>query len=252
MRTAKKLLIGVELAAGLFIPSNWRTLYVALRSRKSQPVQECPICHYKGRFDAGGVLIPRMNASCPRCHSMERNRLLMLAIERGRFSFKAKSILHFAPEPAVQRMIGASAPSAYLTADIDPGKAMRCINIEDMDLPSSSFEIVICSHILEHVDHRKALSEIFRVLQPGGLAIIMFPIVEAWEETYEDPQYWNTPEERTAHFGQDDHLKFFGRDVHDAIRNSGFLLERFVAGGADSARYALIRGETVFLASKPG
>ena len=251
MNVVKKLSLGMELVAGLAVPGNWRTLYFALRARKMQPVQECPICGYKGRFDTGGILMPRTNASCPGCSAMERNRLLKLAIQRGKFTFKGKTILHFAPEPAVKRMISEAGPAEYLTADLDPKKAMRSINIENIDLPDASFDTVICSHILEHVDHHKALAEIYRVLLPGGLAIFMFPIVEAWAETYEDPRYRHTAEDRTAHFGQDDHIKFFGRDVHDAIRNAGYTLELFIAGGADSARYALMRGETVFLATKP-
>jgi SAM-dependent methyltransferase len=251
MKVGQKLALGVELAAGFAAPANWRTLYFALRARKMQPPQECPICGYKGRFDAGGILVPRMNATCPRCHAMERNRLLKLAVQRGKLDFKGRTILHFAPEPAVLRMIKEAGPAEYLTADLDPAKAMRSINIEKIDLADASFDTVICSHILEHVDHHKALAEIFRVLQPGGLAVFLFPIVDAWDETYEDPQYRHTAEDRTAHFGQDDHIKFFGRDVLDSIRDAGFALELFIAGGADSARYALMRGETVFLATKP-
>lgn len=251
MRVGKKLELGLELAAGLADPGNWRTLIFALRARKMLAEQECPICGYKGRFDTGGILPPRMNASCPGCSAMERNRLLQLAIQRGKLTFAGKTILHFAPEPAVQRMIAAAGPADYLTADLDPTKAMRSINIEKIDLPDQSYDTVICSHILEHVDHHKALAEIFRVLKPNGLAIFMFPIIEAWDKTYEDPQFRNTPEQRTMHFGQDDHIKYFGRDVHDDIRRAGYDLELFIAEGADSARYALMRGETIFLASKP-
>src|SRR3546814_6708255 len=90
----------------------------------------------------------------------------------------------------------------------------------------------------------------YRVLSPGGFAVLMFPIIEAWTETYEDPRYQGTPEDRIAHYAQDDHIKYFGRDVRDHIRAAGFGLDEFVAEGPDSARYALMRGKTTFVAQK--
>src|SRR3546814_2760301 len=69
----------------------------------------------------------------------------------------------------------------------------------------------------------------YRVLSPGGFAVLMFPIIEAWTETYEDPRYQGTPEDRIAHYAQDDHIKYFGRDVRDHIRAAGFGLDEFVA-----------------------
>src|SRR3546814_5238814 len=83
MKASTAIKMGLELAIGLANPKNWRTFYIALRSRKMQPKGECPVCGFQGRFDAGGVLIPRMNAICPQCKSWERNRLLKLAIDRG-------------------------------------------------------------------------------------------------------------------------------------------------------------------------
>src|SRR3546814_15393670 len=90
----------------------------------------------------------------------------------------------------------------------------------------------------------------YRVLSPGGFAVLMFPIIEAWTETYEDPRYQGTPEDRIAHYAQDDHIKYFGRDVRDHLREAGFGLDEFVADGPESARSALMRGETMFLAQK--
>ncbi len=250
MKVSTAMKMGLELAIGLTNPKNWRTFYIALRSRKMQPDAECPICGYQGQFDAGGLLSMRMGAICPRCKSWERNRLLKLAIERGVVSFEDKRILHFAPEIAVRRFIDQSPYTNYTSADLDPLKAMRQVNIEAMNLDDDSFDVVICSHVLEHVDHHKALAEIYRVLNPGGFAVLMFPIVQAWAGTYEDPRYQGSAKDRIAHYGQDDHIKYFGRDVRDHILAVGFELDEFIADGPDSARYALMRGETVFLARK--
>src|SRR3546814_17962039 len=84
----------------------------------------------------------------------------------------------------------------------------------------------------------------YRVLSPGGFAVLMFPIIEAWTETYEDPRYQGTPEDRIAHYAQDDPIKYFGRDVRDHIRAAGFGLDEFVADAPDSARCAFMRGDT--------
>src|SRR3546814_12643209 len=110
------------------------------------------------------------------------------------------------------------------------------VNIEAMNLDDESFDVIICSHVLEHVDHRKALREMYRVLSPGGFAVLMFPIIEAWTETYEDPRYQGTPEDRIAHYAQDDHITYFGRDVRDHIRAAGFGLDEFVELGGASCR----------------
>jgi len=250
MKASAAIKMGAELAAGLANPKNWRTFHVALQSRKMQPKGECPICGYKGPFEAGGILMPRMNAVCPQCKSWERNRLLRLAIGRGAVSFEGKRILHFAPEGAVKRFVDQSSYADYTSADIEPGRAMRQVDIEAMNLEDGAFDVVLCSHVLEHVDHRKALAEMYRVLAPGGFAVLMFPIIEAWAKTYEDPRYQGTPEDRIAHYAQDNHIKYFGRDIRDHIRTAGFDLEEFAADGPDSARYALMRGETIFLARK--
>src|SRR3546814_15053138 len=91
-------------------------------------------------------------------------------------------VLHFAPEVAVRRFVDQSSFADYTSADLDPSKAMCRVNIEAMNLDDESFDVIICSHVLEHVDHRKALREMYRVLSPGGFAVLMFPIIEAWTE----------------------------------------------------------------------
>ena len=78
----------------------------------------------------------------------------------------------------------------------------------------------------------------------------MFPIVEGWDRTYEDPAH-ASPAARTVYFGQYDHVRMFGRDVRDRIRNAGFSLSEFTAVEPEVARYGLVRGEKLFIATKP-
>ena len=211
------------------------------------PEGECSCCGFKGRFRPFGAL---PGVHCPSCRSLPRQRLLALALQDGFVDFAGKRILHFAPEPSVVRLVESQSPADYIRADLNAAKAARVLNIEGIDLPDASLDVVIASHILEHVDDRKALAEIYRVLAPGGKLVAMVPIVEGWSQTYEDPTK-TTESERTIHFAQYDHVRYYGADFRDRIREAGFRLDEYTAGGAESVRYRLQRGEKVFLGTKP-
>lgn len=209
---------------------------------------ECACCGQHARFRSTG-LPPRLNALCPNCGSFERHRLLRLFLDRNSQLFDGSSILHFAPEKAVRQIIEPSA-AKYVACDIDPGKDVIRIDIENIDLPSEAFDLVICLHVLEHVDDAAALGEIYRVLKPGGTALLMFPIIEGWDHTLEIPAV-TTAAERLRYFGQEDHVRYFGRDVRDRIKAAGFDLNEFTAEEPDVSRYGLLRGEKIFVAKRP-
>jgi SAM-dependent methyltransferase len=99
------------------------------------------------------------------------------------------------------------------------------------------------------VDDRKALAEIHRILKPGGVALIMLPVIEGWAATYENPLVTGA-EDRKRHYGQSDHVRYYGADVRDRICAAGFGLEEFTAEGEDVLIYALARGEKVFVATR--
>jgi hypothetical protein len=103
---------------------------------------------------------------------------------------------------------------------------------------------------LEHVDDKRALSELFRILEAGGIVVLMFPIVEGWDRTYENPAV-NGPANRLLHFGQEDHVRYFGRDVRARIQAAGFTLEEFTAEEPLVHLHGLVRGEKVFVARRP-
>ncbi len=225
-------------------------LVKSLRAYVNQADAECPCCGYRGQFRTHGYTA-RLGVACPRCGSVDRHRLIKLAALDGFFDLSGKRVLHFAPEKAVTDLVQGFGPGDYRTADISPGRADMVLDIEAMDLPDDSTDVVIASHILEHVDDRTALSEIRRILAPSGQLIAMVPLIEGWSSSYEDPAR-SSPEERAAHFGQPDHVRFYGADFRDRIRQAGFTLDEYTAGGAESVRYRLNRGEKVFLATKRG
>jgi SAM-dependent methyltransferase len=158
-------------------------------------------------------------------------------------------VLHFAPEKGLASLLKARVGS-YQSADVAPGRGDLVRNIEAIEEPEASFDCVVCSHVLEHVDDRKALGEVYRVLKRGGVALIMLPVIEGWSRTYENAAAV-TPEDRMRHYGQSDHVRYYGADVRDRIRAVGFRLDEFTAEGEDVLTYGLSRGEKVFIATKP-
>lgn len=211
------------------------------------PVLHCPLCKEDHRFLTAG-LPPRLNATCPTCGSLERHRLMGLYLERWPELIRGKAILHFAPEAAITRLVSQYSPGKYLTADLEPGRGDIVLSIEDIQLPER-FDIVIVSHILEHVNDRAALHSVYKILNSNGLAIIMVPIVEGWAITYENSDI-KTEADRRRHFGQEDHVRMYGRDLRDRIRSAGFELEEFTATPAECLSMGLTPGETIFLAWK--
>ena len=133
--------------------------------------------------------------------------------------------------------------------DLTAGRGDRVLNIEAIEVADQSFDCIICSHVLEHVDDRRALTEIHRVLRHYGLALIMVPVIEGWARTYET-EAAVTPEQRKRHFGQADHLRLYGADIRQRIRGAGFALEESTAEGEDVLTYGLQRGEKLFIGRK--
>ena len=209
----------------------------------------CPCCGYEGLFTAFGRP-PRLDARCAACQSLERHRLFRLYCDRTGFFEADHHVLHFAPEvqvaPHIRRTV-----ARFETADLSERRNVtHRIDIEETGLAGAQYDRIVCSHVLEHVDDRRALAEIFRLLKPGGKAALATPVVEGWAATYED-QDVTTPAERFIHFGQSDHVRIYGRDLRDRIRAAGFGLEEFTAVEPDVLTYGLLRGETLFIATKP-
>jgi len=181
--------------------------------------RHCPICQSSvRRFLPFGVK-PRQDARCPLCGSLERHRLLWLFLRQytDLFDGSAKRMLHFAPE--MEKWFKTIPGLEYLSADLVEGRAMLRMDITDIRYPDNSFEVLLCSHVLEHVpDDRKAMLEIARVLKPEGWAVIIVPIRA--DPTFEDPSV-SDPAERERLFGQRDHVRIYGQDFEERLKETG-------------------------------
>lgn len=130
-------------------------------------------------------------------------------------------ILHLAPETMIQTRFKQNEMYDYYSADLTSRLASYHFDICDIPFKDEFFDCVICNHVLEHVpDDRRAMSELLRVLKPGGWAILMVPL-RLSATTYEDPSII-TPEERAIHFGQWDHVRYYGSDYKERLENIGF------------------------------
>lgn len=184
---------------------------------------ECPICggHFR-KFLPYGYGEAMDNRLCPKCLSLERHRLLWLYLkEKTGFFTDNLKVLHFAPEQPFLKRFRALKNLDYTTADIDSPIADLNLDVTEMNISDNQYDVLICNHVLEHVDNvDKAFSEIKRVLKPGGWAILMVPI-NPDVDTFEDPSVTD-PEERKRLFGQYDHVRQFGRDYADVLSKAGF------------------------------
>ncbi len=122
--------------------------------------------------------VERAYAVCPGCGSSERHRLQAKVLDTvfAGFETHRKSLLHFAPERFLKKRFKRDF-SVYKTADLFRADVDMKADITNLPLPDNSYDVVFASHVLEHVpDDRKAVSEIHRILRPGGIAILPVPI----------------------------------------------------------------------------
>lgn len=187
--------------------------------------RKCPICSNSSKRFLEFGIIARVDAMCPFCGSLERHRLFWLFIERKTF-FQTKApqkALHVAPETIIEKKLRPLIGQGYVTADIVAPDVDLKMDITDIHLPDDSFDFIYCSHVLEHVpDDRKAMREFNRVLTPTGIAILLVPITA--EKTIEDPSI-EDPKERLRLFGQEDHVRRYGPDYENRLREEGFQVE---------------------------
>ena len=187
---------------------------------------ECPLCRGTFRRFLPAGRPPRPHALCPRCGTLERHRLLWRYLaERTRLLSSPLRLLHVAPEPALERALRRVPGLEYISADFEtPGVDLR-LDLTALPFADASIDAILCSHVLEHVpDDRAAMREMRRVLAPDGWAILVVPVDESRETTYEDPSITD-PAARERAFGQSDHVRWYGRDYADRLREAGFAVE---------------------------
>ncbi len=205
----------------------------------------------------------RKNCTCPRCYAKDRDRLIHLYLEKKTSVFsKPHRVLHIAPEAWLKELFQ-SLPNIHYTNGVKDAESMgyyydrrtRDIDITDLEMKDDFYDIIVCNHVLEHIPNDiKAMKEIYRVLKPGGWAILQVPYSPVLDSTFEDENIVSKAD-RTKFFGQFDHVRIYGSDYVNRLEFVGFKVERFNPkneswGAAYIKKYALNPQEDLFIAHK--
>ncbi|MEZ5039067.1 MAG: class I SAM-dependent methyltransferase [Saprospiraceae bacterium] len=205
-------------------------------------------------------VIKRQNAKCPNCGSLERHRLQIHFItQKTPLLSTASKLLHFAPEHFFFQLFDGLPHLQYFPVDFHPEKyppGTHFIDIIHIDFPKDHFDAIICNHVLEHIPQdEQAIAELYRVLKPGGWAILQVPLDKTRETTYEDFSITD-PEAREKAFGQSDHVRVYGRDYKNRLEKAGFVvtIDEFAQSfsDADIQRYGIMKEEDIYLCRKIG
>lgn len=236
--------------------------------------RECLICErrigrflpYRGGWRAAPPLMKALQMVgsdldhylCPVCGCNDRERHLYLFLRESGLlgKMKGKRILHFAPEPRLTPLIELAGPILHVKADLFPTKSgVEKIDMLAISYPACYFDFVIANHVLEHVaDDTQALSELRRVLKPGGFAILQTPFSNLLEHTISDPGV-RTAQGRLQLYGQEDHVRLYGRDIFSRFESVG-LKSRVTSHAqtlpdTDAVCLGINRQEPFFLFERP-
>ena len=215
----------------------------------------------------------RNNVLSPSTLSLERHRLLWLYLNKETDFFQpelvsassvtnikriklrdsetnsALKVLHFAPEQAFYKLFRNQKNLDYTTTDLFSPLADVKADICNLPFEDNQYDVILCNHVLEHIpDDTKAMQELYRVLKPGGMAILQIPQDLSRATTFADDTITDQ-KERAKIFGQYDHVRIYGRDYFDTLRSIGFKVieEDYTNKIAPELveKYCLAKGEII-------
>ena len=198
---------------------------------------------------------PRENVLSPSTLSLERHRLLWLYLKNETDFFNKESkVLHFAPEQAFHSRFKKLVHIDYTTTDLNSPLADVKADICNLPFGDNEYDVILCNHVLEHIpDDAQAMQELYRIMKPGGWGIFQIPQDLSRKETFEDNSITDK-KERARIFGQYDHVRIYGRDYFQKLRDVGFTVmeEDYTQklSPEDIHKYRLAQGEIIPLVKK--
>ncbi|MDT0539452.1 class I SAM-dependent methyltransferase [Croceitalea sp. P059] len=202
------------------------------------------------KFLPYGYENPREGVLSPSTLSLERHRLLWLYLKnQTNFFTDNLKVLHFAPEQAFYKRFKNQKNIEYLTTDLNSPLADIKADICDLPFEDASFDVILCNHVLEHIpDDITAMKELYRILKPNGWGIFQIPQDLNRTTTFEDNSITDK-KERAKIFGQYDHVRVYGRDYFDKLRNIGFKVDEVdytaTLTNQNIEKYRLAKGELI-------
>lgn len=192
----------------------------------------------------------RKNAICPSCNSTDRDRLVYLFLRSKNLLEPKIKLLHIAPEIHLKNIFKKKSNINYYSADLNGPPAKIKMDIQNIGFPEDCFDAIICNHVLEHiVDDKKAMNELYRVLNPGGWAILQVPYSPMINDTFEDSSVTDSLE-RAKKFGQSNHVRIYGTDYPDRLQSVGFSVKQEKIGDDLTKKFALNPNEKIFFCVK--
>lgn len=207
--------------------------------------KQCPCCGWSGmRFlDYAGH---RQNAIiCPRCASHPRHRALWtyLADQLTRLE-SGSAILHLSAEQNLMPMFRRRNDLRYVTCDLKLKSAIVRADATRLPFRSNSFQMIVSSHVLEHLENdRAAIAEFARTLRPGGQAVVMVPTRPDWRTA--PTREFGAPDLREGHW------RLYGGDFAQRLRASGLEDRTIATAELASADACELLDDAIFIARKP-
>lgn len=204
-------------------------------------------------FLSYGYGTQRDNVLSPSTLSLERHRLLWLYLQNETSFFTPtedkKKVLHFAPEQCFLKRFRALENIDYTTTDLLSPIADVKADICNLPFEDNTYDVILCNHVLEHIpDDTKAMQELFRVMKPGGYGVFQIPQDLSRQTTFEDNTITDK-KERAKIFGQYDHVRVYGYDYFNKLRDIGFMVNEVDYTAKLSAKaieqYCLALGEII-------
>ena len=197
------------------------------------------------------IPFPSGDLLCPFCGSLPRNRRLWQLLHEQEL-LKGR-ILDFSPSRCLHREMGKQTNIDYISTDFaGEFEAQKTYDITRIGEPDSSFDLIICFHVLEHVeDDEAAMRELYRILKKGGQALIQTPFKDG--DIFEDVAI-RTPEERLKKFGQEDHVRVYSaQGLKKRLEQAGFdvQLQSYTLSDTEADfKMGMKAEETILVATK--
>lgn len=207
------------------------------------------------KFLPYGYVKQRDNALSPGTLSLERHRLLWLYLNNEtNFFSKTLKVLHIAPEQCFYNLFKNLKNINYTTFDLNSPLADIKGDICNLPFKENSFDFILCNHVLEHInDDKKAMKELYRVLNKNGTAILQVPINQKSSKTFEDSSIIDK-KERIEKFGQYDHIRLYGLDYFKKLESFGFKVDPLKYSKefteSEIIKYGLIKDEIIPVCKK--
>ena len=207
------------------------------------------------KFLPYGYVKQRDNALSPGTLSLERHRLLWLYLNNEtNFFSKTLKVLHIAPEQCFYNLFKNIKNINYTTFDLNSPLADIKGDICNLPFKENSFDFILCNHVLEHInDDKKAMKELYRVLNKNGTAILQVPINQKSSKTFEDSSIVDK-KERIEKFGQYDHIRLYGLDYFKKLESFGFKVDPLKYSKefteSEIIKYGLIKDEIIPVCKK--